>query len=227
MRRLIRRVKPLLAIGIPLLILVAVGVVLQVVVVAQPLLIAHWLQSFGPALLVIYFLIQSVGIIFPPIPGGIFQLALIAIFGPLKGFLLIYLTVTPLYCVNFLLAKRYGRPFVTRMIGEKSMRKVDDYAKDAGLGGLIMLKLFQDRYVDYISYGLGLTLISFKNFFWVNLLAEIPRDIVAYFIFKNGPNFTVSIILMEVFAGGLTVLYILHHHWQHRRKLASQKSRES
>ncbi|MBI3559161.1 TVP38/TMEM64 family protein [Candidatus Gottesmanbacteria bacterium] len=212
-----KRMRWFVKILLPIIIIVAFAFFLQITVISNPEKITLWLSSFGPFLIFVYILIQSAAIIIPPVPGAAFQIALIALFGPLKGLILIYLTVTPLYCINFLLAKKYGRPLVEKLSGQKTLAKVDHYTKEAGLGTLIILKLLQGSYFDFFSYGLGLTKIPFRQFFWVNLLGGIPADILDYFIFKNSPNFIISIIIIQISVGILTGGYILIRHWHHKK----------
>lgn len=203
---------------LPIVFIIAFSFFLQVTVVSSPEKITSWLNSFGSFLVFVYILIQSAAIIIPPVPGAAFQIALIALFGPFKGLVLIYLAVTPLYCINFLLAKKYGRPLVRKLAGKSALEKVDHYTENAGLGTLVILKLLQGSYFDFISYGLGLTRIPFRQFFWVNLLAGIPADVLNYFVFKNSPNFTTSIIIIQIIAGILTGSYIFILHWRHKNK---------
>lgn len=201
----------LLKIVLPIIFLTIFGIFLQLAIVSHPEKVTTWLSSFGPFLILVYVLVQTVGIVIPPFPGGVVQIALIAILGPEKAIPLIYIVVTPLYCVNFLIAKKYGRPFVEKLLGKHEMVKIDHYVANAGLGTLIMLKIFLGNFFDFISYGIGLTSINFRQFFWVNLLAGIPQALLEYYIFSHSPNFLSGLILLGISGAIFTGAYATFH----------------
>jgi len=213
-----RKIKPFVSLLIPLLIITAISGFLQITVVQHPERVALWLSSVGPFLVIGYVIIQTAAIIIPPIPGSVVSLPLLAILGPVKGLLLIYLVVTPVECINFWLAKKYGRDIVKKMLGQSAMEKVDKYTKNTGLGTAMILKLFEDNYFDYISYGLGLTSVTLRQFILINFLVGLPRVALSYVILTRAPNFTSAIVIIEILAAVLTGGYILFRHLRHRKE---------
>lgn len=209
---------------VSLLVIGAISFLLQISVIAHPESVNAWVSSMGPLFIVGYVLIQAAAIIIPPIPGAIVRLPLLAILGPMKGLILIYLVTVPAECINFILAKKYGRPIVKKLVGNNAMERVDHYTKDAGLGTLVVLKLLEDSFFDYISYGLGLTSIPVKQFVLVNFTVGIPVIILDYFILTRAPNFTSSIILLEVSTGLITAGFVAYKHWQHKRGLSATRT---
>ncbi len=203
---------------VPFLLLIIFSGFLQLGLMSRPELVNSWLESLGPFFILGYILIQTVAIVFPPIPGVVVALPVLAILGPLKGLILIYLVSTPAECLNFLIAKKYGRPFVKKLLGQRAIEKIDDYSKDAGLTTAVTLKFFEDNFFDYLSYGLGLTTMTFKQFVLINFLVGIPRVILEYVILTKTPNFTTGIILIEIVAGILTGSYVFYRHWKHKHQ---------
>ena len=63
--------------------------------------------------------IQVVQVVFPIIPGGLTRTAGVLLFGPARGFVYNYVGICIGSCINFSLAKQYGRPFVERSVSEK------------------------------------------------------------------------------------------------------------
>ena len=144
---------------------------------------------------------------------------MLALFPKWLAFVIIYITVTPLYMVNFYIARKYGRPIVRKIIGSKALEKVDHLAKDMGISTLVILKIFQGMYFDFISYGVGLTTISAKTFALVNIFCGVPATLISYFVITKFSNFTLGMIAWVIVSYiflGLSIL-INHQIKKHRR----------
>ncbi len=115
----------------------------------------------------LFLLVQVVQVIFPIIPGGLTQAAGILLFGPLWGFILNYVGVCAGSCINFLLAKRYGRPYVERLVSEKAWGKYIKWLDSPKFGLFfaiaILLPVAPD---DLLCLLAGLTPMKFKKFLY-------------------------------------------------------------
>ena len=140
---MIKKYLSIILIGAPLAFLVIFSLILQVTVLSNPEKFTSWLSDFGPFVILVYIIIQSVTIIIAPIGGFFIQVAMLALFPKWLAFVIIYITVTPLYMVNFYIARKYGRPIVRKIIGSKALEKVDHLAKDMGISTLVILNIFQ------------------------------------------------------------------------------------
>lgn len=205
----IKRFQSLILLSLPAIIAIILSFILQVTVISQPEKFTSWLSSFGPFVILIYTLVQTLTLIIPPLGGSFIWIGMLAVLGPAKGLVLSYLVATPVYCINFLLAKKYGRNLIQKVVGKGGMSKIDKYTNEAGLETLWILKIFENGYFDFISYATGLTNISFKNFLIVNFIGGIPSTLLTYLILKLSPNFLTSMILIQLLAGGLILISIL------------------
>jgi len=222
-----KNLKTLFTLLIPLIITIFLTLFLQNTIINNPELLQKWLRSFGVLSIFIYIIVQSITIIIAPIGGLSAALAIIAIFGPLWGNIIIYFVTLPLYVINFLLARKFGRPFVKRIIGEKGLATADKYTQKLNISVLIFLKIFMGGYFDYISYAAGFTKIDLKSFIIVNLLGAIPGTILTYFIFKYAPNFSTAVVLMLVIPFILGIIYVpLHKKLKKYLKKENPLSRE-
>ena len=214
-----QRTLSIFLIGAPLVLLIIFSLILQITVLSNPEKFTSWLSNFGPFVILVYIIIQAVTIIIAPIGGFFIQVDMLALFPKWIAFVIIYLTVTPLYMVNFYIARRYGRPIVRKIIGGKALEKVDHLAKDMGTSTLVILKIFQGMYFDFISYGVGLTTISTKTFMIVNIFGGIPGTLISYFVITRFSNFTFGMIAWVIVAYILLGLSILINHQikKHRR----------
>lgn len=150
---------------------------------------------WGP---LVYILLQSLTLIIAPISGSPVLFAGYMLFGK-DVQLYSYAAAIFSGAVNFLIAKKYGRRIVIKMVGAKNIDKVDEFTKDYGIKMLIFLRLFQGQFFDFISYAFGLTEMQFWPYFIVTLLAPIPWTILWYFyLFNYVNNVSQYIILMYI-----------------------------
>ena len=139
-------------------------------------------------------LVQKAGIWAPLI--FVILIALTQIFAPVSGTpiflagyvmfenkvqLFVYFAFLISSVVNFYVSRKWGRAWVTRLVGKDDMRKVDSFTKDYGIQSLIFLRLFQGHLADFISYGYGLTNMKFTPYMVVNILAPVPWLLLWHF----------------------------------------------
>lgn len=210
-----------LLLALPIFLALGISWYFQTQILTNPQQFQTWLQSFGSHVILVYILLQSLTIIIAPIGGLFLQVAILSIFDPIKAFTLIYFVTTPLYLLNFYLARKYGRPLVQKVIGHHALETVDNFAKDSGILTLLIFKMFQNGNFDYISYAAGLTNIKFKHFALINFLVGIPSVMLAYFIFSRFNNLTAGIFALIITAYILAAISISLNLYLKKRKLRS------
>ncbi|MDO8498792.1 MAG: VTT domain-containing protein [bacterium] len=213
------RVRSILLLALPILLVTLSSYYLQGLVLKNEQVVATWLSSFGPFIVLAYVVLHAITIIIPPLGGFVLVVAMITLFGPGPALTLAYLVSTPMFLLNFYLAKRYGRPLVIRVVGREPLEKVDRYVQDAGISLLLILRLLQGGSFDYLSYGFGLTKINFRTFAMVNILAGIPGTLLNYLILREFENLTVGVIifyLVTIILSGVAI-YLTHFTKTHRR----------
>lgn len=137
----------------------------------------------GPLL---FMAIQITQIIIPIIPGGLTTVAGVAIFGPVWGFILNYLSIVAGSILAFQLVRRYGRGFVKVVVPQKYLDKYSHYlnggqAYDRFFALAILLPVAPDDVLCMLS---GLTKMSFKKFMWIIVLCK-PWTILVYSMGMN------------------------------------------
>lgn len=214
-----QKTKSIILLSLPVALAIVISLVLQFTILTKQEAVASWLSQFGPYLIVAYIIVQSITIIIAPIGGLFLQVALFGLFDPGFSIMLIYLTTTPLYFINFFLARKYGRPLVERIVGKIALDKIDNLAEDAGILTLVILKVFQGGLFDYLSYAYGLTKVPFKTFLLVNIFGGIPSAFISYLIIKKSSSLTSGIITLMIVAyllGGISIY--LNHQIRKRKK---------
>lgn len=153
-----------------------------------PRQIELFLEKFGFSAPLMYILVMASTQIAAPISGTVIYFAGFVLFGS-RAQLYNYLATIFTAATNFWIARKWGRGLVKKLVGQKSLSKVDQFSQNYGFKTLIFLRVFQGNLHDFISYAYGLTKMKFKSYMVVSLLAPIPWLIVwQVFIFPRIEN---------------------------------------
>ncbi|AWY98157.1 TVP38/TMEM64 family protein [Blautia argi] len=161
------------------------GVQNQIFVSAESL--KHFLNQFGLFAPALFLVIQMIQVVLPILPGAVGCLGGVLIFGPVWGFVYNYIGISLGSILAFLLSKRYGRPFVRGIIGEKNYEKYIGWlekgkAFDKAFAVAIFLPVAPD---DLLCYMAGLTPMSLKKFATIIFLGK-PGSIFLYSLGLTG-----------------------------------------
>lgn len=133
---------------------------------------------WGP---IIFIIIQLVQVIIPIIPGGISCAVGVLVFGPYYGFVYNYLSICAGSIIVFLLARRFGMPFIRKLFKEETITKYEEWLDkgnkfDMFFALAILMPVAPD---DFLCYFAGLTKMSLKKFTAIIILCK-PATILAY-----------------------------------------------
>ena len=161
------------------------GVQNQIFVSAESL--KHFLNQFGLFAPALFLVIQMIQVVLPILPGAVGCLGGVLIFGPVWGFVYNYIGISLGSILAFLLSKRYGRPFVRGIIGEKNYETYIGWlekgkAFDKAFAVAIFLPVAPD---DLLCYMAGLTPMSLKKFAAIIFLGK-PGSIFLYSLGLTG-----------------------------------------
>lgn len=171
--------------------------------------IQGFLQKFGPWTPLMYILLHQISYVFAPISGFPFLLVGYSLFGE-KVVIYSYLVVLLGSAINFGLAKKWGRPLVSKMVGEKPIKKIDELTKTYGLTLLIALRVLHGGISDYVSYAYGLTNMKFSTFYITSALATIPGQLIWYYVAVKSESIEQFILLslgLSVIATGIFLAF--------------------
>ncbi|GEM_PF-1367874 len=200
--------KTIVRVAIPLILLVIFTFFLNKTVVSNPQEIRNWLAGFGAYAIIAYVVAQVTAIVIAPLGGSAFALAILALFGPFVGALTIYLVTTPAYLANFLIARRYGNKIVQKFVGNEGEAIISRFLTGLSVKKLIVMKVFLGGYFDYISYATGLSHISLRSFFIINIVGGIPGAFFTWSVMYFSPNFMTGVAILytvPILMGGLFI----------------------
>lgn len=142
------------------------------------------LQSFlrkgGLLAPVLFIALQIVQVVIPIIPGGLTCVAGVLLFGPVWGFIYNYTSICAGSCINFYLAKQYGKPFVEKNVSEKTWNKYFRWLESPKFDKLFTIAIFLPVAPDdFLCLLAGLTPMKFKKFLCIILLGK-PTALIVY-----------------------------------------------
>tara|TARA_Y100001968_G_scaffold316352_1_gene344083 strand:- start:407 stop:889 length:483 start_codon:yes stop_codon:yes gene_type:complete len=84
---------------------------------------------FSLILIFILFILRSISIIIPVLPGTIFSVAAGFQFGFVQGLIVIFLADFLSCSISFLLARKLGRNYISKLLGLSQMRRVESISQ--------------------------------------------------------------------------------------------------
>ena len=122
-------------------------------------------RFFSLILIFLLFILRSISIIVPVLPGTIFSVAAGFQFGFVQGLIVIFLADFLSCSTSFLLARKLGRNFISSLLGSRQMRRVESISRDYLENNyFLMTALLMSGFFDFVCYAIGLTRISWKRF---------------------------------------------------------------
>ena len=134
-------------------------------------------RFFGLTLIFLLFLLRSISIIIPVLPGTIFSVAAGYQFGFSQGLVIIFCADFLSCSTSFLLARKLGRGYIRRLLGSRQMQKVESISQDyLEKNYFLMTALLMSGFFDFVCYAIGLTKITWKRFMPALIFSIVVSD---------------------------------------------------
>ena len=138
--------------------------------------------------LILYFLvlilIKIIGIIWPPIPGGVFTIASIPIIGwPLSYFADLVGSIIG-SSVAFSIAQKWGWEFLERIFDRDTLEKIKNVKikKHREIETVFLMRFFGGSVIEVVCYGAGILRVRFQNFLVASLLSHLAVGIPFFYL---------------------------------------------
>ena len=144
--------------------------------------VKDFLVSFGILSPIIFMLLSIVTIVISPLIVTPIWIAGIKLFG--FSTTLIYNIIANIigHSFNFQISRKYGRPLVKQIVGEKGIKEVDKFAEVVGRRLLIFLRIIGGPAADYISYGTGFTNMNFLHYTIITSIFMLPWTVFSFWM---------------------------------------------
>jgi len=165
---------------------------------------------FSVTLIFLIFILRSVSILIPVLPGTIFSVAAGFQFGFKQGLVIIFFADFISCSISFLLARKLGRNYISKLLGSKQMRKVESISKDYLENNyFLMTALLMSGFFDFVCYAIGLTRITWKRFMPALIFSIIISDspfVASGFAARKIKNIGLQNFLQKILNGELGMI---------------------
>lgn len=204
-----------------------------VIIIFGSILLLYLFQRRGGELLIeiirnqglkgqlIYVLYLVAAVVFSPLNSLVIKPVVLLSYGYWTAVILAFIGTTIGGTVNFFLAKKFGRPIISKLAGEKPLKKIDDMTNAIGNQTFLLFRIVGANYYDYLSYAAGLTSLRFSFFILVTVPTNFLWKMLIFYIIGKAIDFKDwrSIILL---GGGWVISivggYFLWRKYKKRKK---------
>ena len=154
-----------------------------------------FINSYGKFSSICFIIIYSLKPILFVVPTSLLTVLAGNIFGPFIGLALSMVSSFIAATLAFYLARFFGKPFVDKLMGKKTLKLDGDIEKN-GFVIMLFIRLSIVFPFDGLSYASGLTKIKYRDFILGTMLGILPEMAVYSFMGKNISHpFSIKFIL--------------------------------
>ena len=171
-----------------------------------------WLNSFGawaPLAFIAFSFIQTV---IAPIPGQFIGLASGYLFGAGAGLLYGFVGTTLGSWVAMGLGRRFGRPWVARLISESALSRFDRFSNRRGPWFFFLVFLFPFVPDDLACYAIGLGPLPILPMLAMASIVRLPVGAVTVLLGENAANLPAGMFVAAL--AGLVLLAVVFWKYQ-------------
>lgn len=140
--------------------------------------IKGYILSFGIWAPIVSFCLMVFQSLIAPLPAFLVTFANAALFGWIKGALLSWTSAMAGAALCFGIARVLCREVTEKLTSRFALQKVDIFFSQYGKYTILIARLLPFISFDIVSYGAGLTSMSFWSFFWATGLGQLPATII-------------------------------------------------
>ncbi|WP_228409465.1 TVP38/TMEM64 family protein [Radiobacillus deserti] len=155
-----------------------VNELVHIMIQADITVFKEYVLSFGSLAAIVSALLMVFQSVIAPLPAFVITFTNGIVFGWLWGALLSWSSAMLGATLCFYLAKWFGRPLVERLVSKKALFWWDAFFEKYGSYSILIARLVPVISFDLVSYGAGLTTVTFWRFFWATGLGQMPATIL-------------------------------------------------
>ena len=154
------------------------------------------------------FVLRFTSVVIPALPGTAYSVLAGSLLGFWPGMAVVCLSDFCSCSLSFWLASRFGRSFVSRLVGERFMARVDSFSqKNLENNFFLMSAFMMTSFFDFVAYGVGLAQASWKKFLpalVISIAVSNPPFVALGAGLLSGGRAMAVIALLSIF--GLTLI---------------------
>ena len=170
-----------------------------------------WSQQNLALLLFTLFAIKVIGIVWPPLPGGLFTLGAIPVVGWWQAYAVDLAGSMVGSTLAYGIARKWGRSFMDTIFDPITIEKMERLRvrPERELEAVFVFRLFGANVVEIICYAAGALRIRYHNFILGSVGAHVLEGIPFYYFareFFSGKNVAFNVALVAIVVALLIVL---------------------
>lgn len=182
--------------------------------------VKDFIASWGAYAAVISFGLMIFQSIAAPLPAFLITFANANLFGWWQGAILSWTSAMAGAALCFYISRVLGRDVAERFTSKAGLKQVDAFFEKFGKSTILVCRLLPFVSFDLVSYGAGLTSMSFGSFFLATGIGQLPATIVYSYV---GGMLTGG---AKLFVTGLMILFALSAFIVMARKIYVEKQRQ-
>ena len=148
--------------------------------IENPDSLALWIEEAGIWGPIIFMLLNTVQVLLAIIPGGPFEVAAGALFGPWAGTLMCDIAMTAGGMMTFFFVRKFGMKFIELFVDRKEIESVKFLHSNQKYTRLLFLFfLLPGTPKDLMCYVVGLTDIKWTTWMLINFLGRFPAILLS------------------------------------------------
>ena len=154
--------------------------------------------------------LKTIGLIWPPLPGGLLTAGSIPVLGWLPAYLSDLMGSIMGASAAYYIAQKWGYKFINKIFDEVTIEKIKKFKikKHREIEAVFFSRIFGGTIVEAICYAAGLLNINFKNYLTGTIASHVAIGLPFYFFTNNlfeGKNFIISFLIAIAFIPWLLI----------------------
>jgi len=163
-----------------------------------------------------------------PLPAFLITFANASIWGFIPGALLSWSSAMAGAALCFYISKFFGRNLVEKLTSKYALEELDEFFERHGKYAILVARLLPFVSFDIVSYGAGLTSISFWHFFIATGIGQLPATLVYSYVGEMLTGSTkmivMGLLILFAFSAFVVLLKRIYDDKKNRSKNLSKNS---
>lgn len=148
--------------------------------IENPDSLALWIENAGVWGPIVFMLLNTVQVLLAVIPGGPFEVAAGALFGPITGTIMCDVAMSIGGVITFLFVRKFGMKFIELFTTREKIESVKFlHANDKSTALLFLFFLLPGTPKDLMCYVVGLSDIKLSTWILINLVGRFPAILLS------------------------------------------------
>lgn len=163
-----------------------------------------WSQQNFKTYFTVLVSLKAIGLVWPPLPGGVLTIGSIPVLGWLNAYLADLLGSIFGASAAYFIARRWGYQFIKKIFDEATIERIKKIKikKHREIEAIFFLRIFGGTIVEAVCYGAGLLNIKYLNFAIGTIASHVVLGVPFYYFTNNifeGKNFIFNLIIVAIF----------------------------